>query len=233
MRAAHFPQKTNKGTRYRPFAYECVKLKVHVIPTTCWKGFRIHTILVFFWFWLNYIYQFITEMVKSVTVQSFKRLLKNGFLYFYATFIVLLSHFFISKFSVQVLSQANVIYNFRKERPLESTERWGGEPPPTSPTCLSPHTASSLFSAKATVESSASPLLPSRPSSGCLPSQSQARMRALGWYSCKPGRSCQDRRRVTLPRARNTGWGNSSILGPDNPNYLKKISLAGKNQPFS
>lgn len=62
-------------------------------------------------------------MVKSVTVQSFKRLLKNGFLYFYATFIVLLSHFFISKFSVQVLSQANVIYNFRKERPLESTER--------------------------------------------------------------------------------------------------------------
>lgn len=167
------------------------------------------------------------------SVQSFKRLLKNGFLYFYATFIVLLSHFFISKFSVQVLSQANLIYNFRKERPLESTERWGGEPPPTSPTCMSPHTASSLFSAKATVESSASPLLPSRPSSGCLPSQSQARMRALGWYSCKPGRSCQDRRRVTLPRARNTGWGNSSILGPDNPNYLKKISLAGKNQPFS
>ena len=232
MRAAHFPQKTTKA-QDRPFAYECVKLKVHVIPTTCWKGFRIHTILVFFWFWLNYIYQFITEMVKSVTLFKVLKDYKNGFLYFYATFIVLLSHFFISKFSVQVLSQANVIYNFRKERPLESTERWGGEPPPTSPTCMSPHTASSLFSAKATVESSASPLLPSRASSGCLPSQSQARMRALGWYSCKPGRSCQDRRRVTLPRARNTGWGNSSILGPDNPNYLKKISLAGKNQPFS
>lgn len=48
-------------------------------------------------------------MVKSVTVQSFKRLLKNGFLYFYATFIVLVSHFFTrSKFSVQVLSQANL-----------------------------------------------------------------------------------------------------------------------------
>lgn len=67
MRAAHFPQKTTKA-QDRPFAYECVKLKVHVIPTTCWKGFRIHTILVFFWFWLNYIYQFITEMVKSVTL---------------------------------------------------------------------------------------------------------------------------------------------------------------------
>ena len=35
MRAAHFPQKTTKA-QDRPFAYECVKLKVHVIPTTCW-----------------------------------------------------------------------------------------------------------------------------------------------------------------------------------------------------
>ena len=61
------------------------------------------------------------------SVQSFKRLLKNGFLYFYATFIVLVSHFFISKFSVQVLSQDNLIYTLPEGTPsrIHRVLRWG------------------------------------------------------------------------------------------------------------
>lgn len=94
-------------------------------------------------FWLNHMYQFITETGNSVAVQS----LKNGFLSFYATSTVLASHFFVSKFSVQVLSQANLIYTLPEGTPsrIHRVLRWGA---PTHVTNMhvTPHRLFALLS---------------------------------------------------------------------------------------
>lgn len=88
-------------------------------------------------------YQFITETGNSVAVQS----LKNGFLSFYATSTVLAAHFFVSKFSVQVLSQANLIYTLPEGTPsrIHGVLRWGA---PTQVTNMhvTPHRLFALLS---------------------------------------------------------------------------------------
>lgn len=103
--------------------------------------------------------------------------------------------------------------------------------PVTSTACKLTHSASSVFLAPAPVESSAAALLPSWPSSDDLPARSRALMQAPGWYSCKAGRSCHDRRVGYSSNASNEG-ATLLFLGPEDPNYLKTISLAAKNQPF-
>lgn len=59
----------------------------------------------------------------------------------------------------------------------------------TAVACTLTHSASLFLLEPAPVESSASALLPSRPSSENLPPHPRALMRAPGWYSGKAGRS--------------------------------------------
>lgn len=168
------------------------------------------------------------------SVQSFKRLLKNGFLYFYATFIVLVSHFFTrSKFSVQVLSQANLYTSGRNALSNPQSVEVGSPDPHHQHACRpTPPLHSSQLKP---------PLrLPPHPSSRRGPPR--------GVFHHSHGLGCElwagraaslagpaRREGVLLFQGPETQVGATalSILGPDNPNYLKKISLAGKNQPFS
>lgn len=139
---------------------------------------------------------------------------------FYATFIFLVSDFFIrSKFTLQVRFKADLYIS----RMPSLTHRM---PNGRSQTCTLTHPASSLFWEPPCAESSASSLfLPGHSTEVPLP-PSRARMRTLGWYSCKAGRSCQDRAVSGLPFQRPaTQEGATSLLpGSDNSNYLKKIS---------
>lgn len=98
------------------------------------------------------------------------------------------SSFFVrSRFTLQVIFQTLVYisnpWNLECELTLVTTVA-----------CMLTHSASLLFLEPVPAESSASALLPSRPSSENLPPHSRALMRAPGWYSGKAGRSCQDKR---------------------------------------